>query len=941
MNPADRIRRERTSRMTTFQKLKHEARRAEQRSDWARAIDLYQRALDTDEDMADLSLYNRIGDLHLRLGENEAAVEYYERAVERYADNAMHTSAIALCNKILRIAPGRTTIYRRLALLHARTGLLVEGRGNMLAYVRHVLADGEPEDAALAVAEFVELTKDDEICLQYAAELTERGEKSAAAAQLRAAAGLRTDRGDDAAELHARITELDPDGGASTGDSSASAEPAEPAVRRSPERLANLVARQLADQATDAAFEADTPPRPPVAAARTDDDLGEVRVQVDRFRSRVADVLETGDVTIRYDLGVEFMTIGLLEEAIEEFRVAVTDPRLLEAANARIGECLALRGSEASFDELRRASRASPGSAPRRTPDTEAPAAAEAGAPEPAVMPAPPMPPESVVTPESVEITDASEAVEQVEQHEAEPSAGETDAAGVPEMSDDRTSDAEEEALQGHFFRARLAQYRIRRAEERHKIDHAAHLDLGAAYIEMGLHQEALRELGVALEGPRPIPGRAVRALRELALRLGESPDLALEVIEQLAASGQDPAAAALGTQLMEAWGDEHPLADRLSELRTRLRGSVDELPALEDMFPALREPVGDVAADALDAAADLHDTDPDASDGPPPEEVEPPEAAEETGPSADQMLVRAAELVGDGDAEGAIQHLQDSLDRLEAGHRTREALVVLKRLLELQPDDAALHEHRTELAMMVDDRDELLSAFAGLGACLRRLGAAKRARAAYGRILDVDPSNEMARQAIARIDEAEVALERESRDGEEPPSASTDAPPPDEDDEELEAMNDFLDGLEEAELKILADDAEDGALPESTDDGAEDVTARSRYELGLAFRQMGMWDEALRELRPTIGRVTDRLGVLEAVGECLVRLGRPAEAITTLQDKLRADEDAEQVGPLYFLGLALQAEDEHEEAREVFRRVEAVRPGYRDTTDRLSELSL
>ena len=323
--------------MTTFQKLKHEARRAEQRSDWAKAIDMYQRALDADEDMADLSLYNRIGDLHLRLGENEAAVEYYERAVERYADNSMHTSAIALCNKILRIAPGRTSIYRRLALLHARTGLVVEGRGNMMAYVRHSLADGEPEDAAVAVAEFVELTKDDEVCLQYAAELAERGETTAAVAQLRAAARLRTDRGDDAAKLHARIAELDPEGAVSAGAVSGSAEPAEPEARRSPERLAILVARQLADEGTDAAFEADAPPPAPTAAAPSDDDLAEVRVEADRFRSRVADVLETGDPTIRYDLGVEFMTVGLLEEAIEEFRAAVADPRLLEAANARIG----------------------------------------------------------------------------------------------------------------------------------------------------------------------------------------------------------------------------------------------------------------------------------------------------------------------------------------------------------------------------------------------------------------------------------------------------------------------------------------------------------------------------------------------------------------------------------------------------------------------------
>ncbi|HSM08023.1 MAG TPA: tetratricopeptide repeat protein [Gemmatimonadota bacterium] len=915
--------------MTTFQKLKHEARRAEQRSDWARAIDLYQRALDADEDMADLSLYNRIGDLHLRLGENEAAVEYYERAVERYADNAMHTSAIALCNKILRIAPGRTSIYRRLGLLHARTGLLVEGRGNMVAYVRHVLADGEPEDAALAVAEFVELTKDDEICLQYAAELTERDETTAAAAQLRAAARLRTDRGEDAAELHARIAELDPDGGVATGASSASVEPED---GRPPERLANLVARQLADQGADAAFEADAPPRAPVAAAPTDDDLAEVRVQVDRFRSRVADVLETGDPTIRYDLGVEFMTIGLLEEAIEEFRVAVADPRLLEAANARIGECLALRGSEASFEVLRRASRASLGSGASGGSGGDAQAGAEGGTPE---APESAETAEPAVAPGSGGAPDAPEAAER---HEADPPAGETDADEVSAMADDRRADAEEDAIQGHFFRARLAQYRIRRAEERHQVDHAAHLDLGAAYIEMGLHQEALRELAVALEGPRPIPGRAVRALRELALRLEDAPELALEVIEQLADSGQGPAADALGNQLAEAWGDDHPLVDRLSELRARLGGAVDELPALEDMFPALQEPDG-TTVDAIDTA-------PDARDAPPGDEQLSDEQMseaidEEAGPSADQILVRAAELVGAGDAEGAIEHLEESLGRLDAGHRTREALVVLGRLLELKPDDVTLHEHRTELAMMVSDRDELLAAFARLGACLRRLGDAKRARAAYGRMLDVDPSNELARQAIARIDEAEVTLELESRERAEPSSAPTKAPDSDEDDEELEAMYDFLDGLEEAELEIEPNGAENGAPPEGAEDETEDATARSRYELGLAFRQMGMWDEALRELRPALGRVTDRLGVLEAVGECLFKLGRPLEAIELLQEKLRADEDAEQVGPLYFLGLALQAEDQHEEAREVFRRVEAVQPGYRDAADRLSELSL
>jgi tetratricopeptide (TPR) repeat protein len=900
--------------MTTFQKLKHEARRAEQRSDWARAIDLYRRALDADEDLADLSLYNRIGDLHLRLGENDAAVEYYERAVERYADNSMHTSAIALCNKILRIAPGRTSVYRRLAVLHARTGLVVEGRGNMMEYVRHVLADGEPEDAAVAVAEFVEITSDDEILVQVAAEQAGRGDTAAAAAHLRSAVRLRTDRGEDTADLRRQVAALDPQGGVATDDPARSPVPTQPEAPRKPDRLATLVAGRLADQGRDVAFEADVPPPPGPAAPP--DDLADIRRQADRFRSRVADVLEMGDPTIRYDLGIEFMTIGLLEEAIDEFRVAIADPRLLDAANARIAECLALRGSDSNFEVLRRSPRAAPGG---DEPD-------------------PGRENRVVEAAQDIETADAPEALEAREADEADPPElhAEPPAAQTADASAEGESPGpEEDDMQGHFFRARLAQYRIRRAEERHTVDHSAHLDLGAAYVEMGLHHEALRELGVALEGPRPIPGRAVRALRELALRLGETPELALEVIERLADSGQGPAAEVLGSQLAEAWGENHPLADRISGLQAHLGGSVDELPALEDMFPALRDTVGDGGMAAFDPS-------------PPADEIESPDvtdevATETAGPPVDQLLVHSTELVEAGDVEGAVEHLQATLDQLDEGHRTREALVVLERLLELQPDDATLHEQRTELAMMVNDRDQLLASFAGLGACLRRLGAAERARAAYGRMLDVDPTNELARQAIARIDEAEVEMERETRPrGDAPaPADESDSSTAGEGDEELDAMFEFLDGLEHAEVEVVSEDAEGGATADTSETESEDVTARSRYELGLAFRQMGMWEEALRELRPALDRVSDRLGALEAAGECLVKLGRPTEAIALLQSKLRADEDAEQVGPLYILGLALQAEGEQVEAREVLARVEVVQPGYRDTADRLSELSL
>lgn len=922
--------------MTTFQKLKHEARRAEQRSDWARAIDLYQQALDTDEDMADLSLYNRIGDLYLRLAKNEAAVECYERAVDRYADHGMHTSAIALCNKILRIAPGRTSVYRRLGVLHARTGLVVEGRSNTLTFVRDVLEAGKPLEAARAVDEFAELLDDEEIRVAFADVLAEAGDAPAAAEQLRHVYRLRRKRGEEADDLAARIEALAPGASEEHGDHRAGA--GEDKGPAGPVRLAGLVADLLAGEGEAASFEAEAPVRESEPAAPHDADLDGLRHELGRFRAQLEGVLDGDDLTVRYDLGVEFMTIGLLDEAIEEFQSAVADPALVEAANARIGECLALRTSGSTFEMIRQVPVAASGARP---PSAEAVPPRAPRAVKPA--PKPPQAAKDEPTPESPAAAEPVDPSSDTAMQEVPPADG-----------------PNEDELQGHFFRARLAQYRIRRAEERHTVDHAAHLDLGASYLGMELFQEALRELSVALDGPRPVAGRAARVLKNFALDTAVPAELALQVLERLAVSDHARTAEKLGASLAEAWGESHPMGARLTELRGHLADAVEALPALEDMFPAMgaetdgeAEPApesGEASASASDAAVD----DLEGADAGELEELDemlaelaesPVEAATKPHGTVEETLAAADELAGAGDVDAAIQQLHAACGRLGDSGRTREALTVLDRLIELEPDEEVLHHQRTELAAMVNDRDRLLAAWSALGACLRRKGDDRRARAAYSRMLDIDPQHEKARQVIGVIDADELERERNAAarhdNGESPPASGVS----DEDARALEAMLDELEGSDEVgEAIAIADHADTReAKPATASDDSDDdeVMARSRYELGLAFRQMGMWDEAVRELRPALDRVEDRLTALEALGECLLKSGRTADAIDLLRSDLRADEDAEQVGPLYFLGLALQLEGETEAARDVFGRIQAVSPGYRDAAERLSELSL
>src|SRR5689334_8406237 len=140
-----------------LEKLKDSARKFEQKEDWRKAIDVYLRAIQQIESGADtspdLSLYNRVGDLYLKTNDTSSAVRSYERAVDLYADQGFFNNAIALCGKILRVNPGRTQTYLKLAQLHARKNVVIEAKRNLIEFLERMNALGQLDQAFQSVKE--------------------------------------------------------------------------------------------------------------------------------------------------------------------------------------------------------------------------------------------------------------------------------------------------------------------------------------------------------------------------------------------------------------------------------------------------------------------------------------------------------------------------------------------------------------------------------------------------------------------------------------------------------------------------------------------------------------------------------------------------------------------------------------------------------------------
>jgi tetratricopeptide (TPR) repeat protein len=148
--------------MTNLAKLRDKAKKLEQRERWGEALVVYHQLVTegSDQDL-DVGLWNRMGDLHMRVGQTDQAVKAYEQAVTGYDQAGLHDHAVAICKKILRAVPGYAEVHRSLGRISAHQGFVADARQSFFRYAEQMRAGGRPDAALDALREFAELVPDD------------------------------------------------------------------------------------------------------------------------------------------------------------------------------------------------------------------------------------------------------------------------------------------------------------------------------------------------------------------------------------------------------------------------------------------------------------------------------------------------------------------------------------------------------------------------------------------------------------------------------------------------------------------------------------------------------------------------------------------------------------------------------------------------------------
>jgi pilus assembly protein FimV len=119
---------------------------------------------------------------------------------------------------------------------------------------------------------------------------------------------------------------------------------------------------------------------------------------------------------------------------------------------------------------------------------------------------------------------------------------------------------------------------------------------------------------------------------------------------------------------------------------------------------------------------------------------------------------------------------------------------------------------------------------------------------------------------------------------------------------------------------------------------------ADTHYNLGVAYKEMGLLDDAVGEFLLTAEGEPKFVQSRYMLGLCYMGKGDYHNAIIEIQNALNYSESTggnpqERTAMQYDLGLAYQGEGDKEKALAQFQRVHDSNPGYRDTSAKLKEL--
>jgi tetratricopeptide (TPR) repeat protein len=270
-------------------------------------------------------------------------------------------------------------------------------------------------------------------------------------------------------------------------------------------------------------------------------------------------------------------------------------------------------------------------------------------------------------------------------------------------------------------------------------------------------------------------------------------------------------------------------------------------------------------------------------------EELESRVADNPDDPEAHQALGEA--LIEQGDRERGIGELDLATAGFENAGNLAHARDLVDEVLRLDPNSVRHRQKAVEFAFKAGDKAKLVDAYLELADALLRSDLPEKARAVYARVAEHDPKNERAKAALSMLAPAVAPAKPEGKvkakdaklkvrdeatlDGEFVDLGSMLS----DEDEETPAKDTRMTVADEEPTGDEEQDFHDmlTRFKQGIDENIDDTDFQSHYDLGVAFKEMGLLDEAIAELQKALRSPEGKLRTSEMLGVAAWTCRRPA----------------------------------------------------------------
>ena len=313
--------------------------------------------------------------------------------------------------------------------------------------------------------------------------------------------------------------------------------------------------------------------------------------------------------------------------------------------------------------------------------------------------------------------------------------------------------------------------------------------------------------------------------------------------------------------------------------------------------------------------------------------------------------------LLEQGERDRGLDELDTALQGFEEAEDWDSATSVANEILLLEPDSVPHLQKCVEFAYRRGDQSDLVPAYVDLANGLFRSGAMEEARTVYERILELDPENEDAREGIATVEPFLPAPPASAGPAQQPTAASVPAVVPGPRTTRGSSFVDLGDLIlgdgEEKSARMIGREEQSGneqrdfevmlsQFKKGIDENIDEADVQAHYDLGVAFKEMGLLEEAIAEFQKALRSDDTRLQSAEALGLCFYEKGQLQVAATVMRRAVDTDSggDDEKIGLLYWLGRCEEEQSKTAGALAYYERVFAVDIKFQDVGQRVNALS-